>query len=174
MDVGPDLPEQGENGQDERQPSDKRHLLHRSALPSEAGNRRRPELALPPRWPKDPERVVGHRWQLGCSWFHSSRTTSSERPRRWPAAPLGGVSCPQRGKGTSSPQRGVGLSGGPRAPPAEGGKWLVVFPAYQLLVVEEPPREQETEGARMPEGVERDELALRVMIAAGIEAQATL
>jgi hypothetical protein len=51
---------------------------------------------------------------------------------------------------------------------------LVVFPAYQLLVVEEPPREQETEGARMPEGVERDELALRVMIAAGIEAQATL
>jgi hypothetical protein len=42
----------------------------------------------------------------------------------------------------------------------------IVFPAYQLLVVEEQLREQEAEGVRMPEGMEQDELALRILVAA--------
>jgi hypothetical protein len=41
---------------------------------------------------------------------------------------------------------------------------LIAFPAYQLLVVEERLREQEAEGVRVSEGMERDELALRVLI----------
>ncbi len=44
----------------------------------------------------------------------------------------------------------------------------IVFPAYQLLVVEEQLREQEAEGVRMPERIERDELALRILIAAQV------
>jgi hypothetical protein len=43
---------------------------------------------------------------------------------------------------------------------------LLTFPAYQLLVVEERLQEQEAEGVEMPEGMERDELALQVLIAA--------
>jgi hypothetical protein len=38
---------------------------------------------------------------------------------------------------------------------------LIAFPAHVLLIVEEPLREQEAEGVQMPEGMERDELALR-------------
>jgi hypothetical protein len=43
---------------------------------------------------------------------------------------------------------------------------LIQFPAYSLLVVEERLREQQAEGIRMPGGIELDELALRVLIAA--------
>ena len=43
---------------------------------------------------------------------------------------------------------------------------LVVFPAHALLVLEERLREQEAEGVEMPEGTERDELALGILIAA--------
>jgi hypothetical protein len=46
---------------------------------------------------------------------------------------------------------------------------LIAFPAYQLLVVEERLGEQEAEGVKMPGGMERDELALRVLIAASAE-----
>jgi hypothetical protein len=46
----------------------------------------------------------------------------------------------------------------------KGAADLICFPAYQLLVVEERLREQEAEGVRMPEGMERDELALKVLI----------
>jgi hypothetical protein len=42
----------------------------------------------------------------------------------------------------------------------------VAFPAHALLILEERLAEQEAEGVRMPEGMERDELALRVLIAA--------
>jgi hypothetical protein len=44
---------------------------------------------------------------------------------------------------------------------------LIVFPTHALLVVEERLREQEAAGVRMPEGMELDELALLVLIAAG-------
>jgi hypothetical protein len=37
---------------------------------------------------------------------------------------------------------------------------------YQLLVVEERLREQGAEGVRMPEGMEPDELALRILVTA--------
>jgi hypothetical protein len=50
---------------------------------------------------------------------------------------------------------------------------LIVFPAYQLMVVEERLGEQEAEGVRMPEGMERDELALQVLIAAAMESRQT-
>jgi hypothetical protein len=40
------------------------------------------------------------------------------------------------------------------------------FPGYALVVVEERLAEQEAEGVEMPEGMERDELALRILIAA--------
>ena len=44
---------------------------------------------------------------------------------------------------------------------------LVSFPAHPLLVVEERLREQQAQGVRVPEGMELDELALRILIAAG-------
>jgi hypothetical protein len=49
-----------------------------------------------------------------------------------------------------------------------GGSWsqLVTFPAHALLILEERLREQEAEGVKMPEGMQRDELALRILIAA--------
>jgi hypothetical protein len=43
---------------------------------------------------------------------------------------------------------------------------LMTFPEHALLIVEERLREQEAEGVRMPEGMERDELAIRILIAA--------
>ena len=43
---------------------------------------------------------------------------------------------------------------------------LIVFPAHALLIVEERLREQEAEGVTMPEDMERDELALRILIRA--------
>jgi len=49
-----------------------------------------------------------------------------------------------------------------RNPSEEGG--LVVFPAHALLIIEERLREQEAEGVKMPEGMEPDELALRILI----------
>jgi hypothetical protein len=48
---------------------------------------------------------------------------------------------------------------------------VVAFPAYQLLVVQERLREQEAEGVEMPEGMERDELALQILIAAALMAE---
>jgi hypothetical protein len=45
---------------------------------------------------------------------------------------------------------------------------LLSFPAHALLIVEERLREQEAEGVRMPEGVQLDELALRVLITAAL------
>jgi hypothetical protein len=41
-----------------------------------------------------------------------------------------------------------------------------VIPEHALLIVEERLREQTAEGVEMPEGIERDELALRILIAA--------
>lgn len=38
---------------------------------------------------------------------------------------------------------------------------LIVFPAQALLIVEERLKEQEAAGVRMPEGMSRNELALR-------------
>jgi hypothetical protein len=49
---------------------------------------------------------------------------------------------------------------------AEVGQEFVTFPVYALLVVEERLREQEAAGVRMPEGMELDELALRILIVA--------
>jgi len=43
---------------------------------------------------------------------------------------------------------------------------LIVFPTHALLVVEELLREQAAEGVEMPEGMARDELALRILVAA--------
>jgi hypothetical protein len=43
---------------------------------------------------------------------------------------------------------------------------LIVEPEHALVIVEDRLREQQAEGVRMPEGMELDELALRVLIAA--------
>jgi hypothetical protein len=43
---------------------------------------------------------------------------------------------------------------------------LIVFPAHALMILEERLREQEAEGVEMPAGMQRDELSLRVLIAA--------
>jgi hypothetical protein len=43
---------------------------------------------------------------------------------------------------------------------------VVTFPAHALLILEERLAEQEAEGVEMPEGMERDELALRILVAA--------
>jgi hypothetical protein len=45
---------------------------------------------------------------------------------------------------------------------------LIVFPAHALLILEERLQEQEAEGVEMPEGMERDELALRLLIAEAV------
>jgi hypothetical protein len=42
----------------------------------------------------------------------------------------------------------------------------IVFSEHALLIVKERLREQQAEGVRMPEGMQLDELALRVLIAA--------
>jgi hypothetical protein len=47
---------------------------------------------------------------------------------------------------------------------------LVSFPAHALLILEERLAEQEAEGVEMPEEMERDELALRILIAANLVA----
>jgi hypothetical protein len=39
---------------------------------------------------------------------------------------------------------------------------LISFPAYALLIVEEGLKEQRAEGLRMSEGIQLDELALRI------------
>jgi hypothetical protein len=44
----------------------------------------------------------------------------------------------------------------------------VVFPTHALLVVEERLREQESEGVRLPPGMNRTELALRVLAVAAL------
>jgi hypothetical protein len=41
-----------------------------------------------------------------------------------------------------------------------------LLPEHALLILEERLAEQEAQGVEMPEGVERDELALRILIAA--------
>jgi hypothetical protein len=43
---------------------------------------------------------------------------------------------------------------------------LIVFPAHARLILEERLAEQEVQAVEMPEGMERDELALRILIAA--------
>jgi hypothetical protein len=43
---------------------------------------------------------------------------------------------------------------------------LIAFPAHVLLIVEERLKEQEAEGVEIPERMERDELALRILIGA--------
>jgi hypothetical protein len=50
------------------------------------------------------------------------------------------------------------------APAANRG--LITFPAHALLILEERLAEQEAEGVEMPEGMERDELALMILLAA--------
>jgi hypothetical protein len=42
---------------------------------------------------------------------------------------------------------------------------LICISAHALLFVEERLAEQEAEGVEMPEGMERDELALRILVA---------
>jgi hypothetical protein len=48
------------------------------------------------------------------------------------------------------------------------GAQLVSFPAHALLSFEERPKEQEAEGVRMSEGIERDELALQILLMAAL------
>jgi hypothetical protein len=43
---------------------------------------------------------------------------------------------------------------------------LISFPAHALLILEEHLVEQEAEGVEMPEWMEIDELALRILLAA--------
>jgi hypothetical protein len=43
---------------------------------------------------------------------------------------------------------------------------MIAFPTHALLIVEERLKEQQAEGVRMPEGMELDELALWILIAA--------
>jgi hypothetical protein len=45
---------------------------------------------------------------------------------------------------------------------------LVSFPAHALLTVEERLREQEAEGVRMPEGIDRTDVALSILILAEV------
>jgi hypothetical protein len=45
---------------------------------------------------------------------------------------------------------------------------LISFPAHALPILEERLREQEAEGVEMPERMERDELALRILIVAAL------
>ena len=45
---------------------------------------------------------------------------------------------------------------------------FITFPEHVLLIVEEWLREPQAEGVMMPEGVEIDELALRILIAAEV------
>jgi hypothetical protein len=53
-------------------------------------------------------------------------------------------------------------------PPPDSPPGFLVFPIQSLLVVEERLKEQEAEGVEMPEGMERDELALRILISASL------
>jgi hypothetical protein len=50
-----------------------------------------------------------------------------------------------------------------------GAGWII-FPAHALLVVEERIRESEEEGVRLPEGVDRTLLALRILVCAEVTA----
>ena len=52
-----------------------------------------------------------------------------------------------------------------------GTEDLIHFPAHALLVVEDRLREQPAEGVQMPEGIELDELALRVLLTVGLSAK---
>lgn len=47
-----------------------------------------------------------------------------------------------------------------------GSEELIVFPQHALLIVTERLREQQAQGVRMPEEMELDELALRILVAA--------
>jgi hypothetical protein len=49
---------------------------------------------------------------------------------------------------------------------------FISFPTHALLIVEERLAEQEAEGVRMPEGVERDVLALRILVASQFDRSA--
>jgi hypothetical protein len=49
---------------------------------------------------------------------------------------------------------------------------LVTFPAHALLILEERLREQEGEGVEMPEGMERDELALWILVVGQLDRSA--
>jgi hypothetical protein len=57
-------------------------------------------------------------------------------------------------------------AGQPNAPTR--GARLITLPAHALLILEERLREQEAEGVEMPAGMERDELALRILTAVAI------
>lgn len=45
---------------------------------------------------------------------------------------------------------------------------LISFPLHALLIVEERLKEQQAEGIRIPEGIELDELALRILLVADL------
>jgi hypothetical protein len=47
----------------------------------------------------------------------------------------------------------------------------ITFPAHALLILQERLAEQETESVEMPEGMDRDELALRILIVAELLAR---
>jgi hypothetical protein len=51
---------------------------------------------------------------------------------------------------------------------SKAAQGLISFPAYALLILEERLAEQEAEGVKMPEEMERDELALRILIGTGL------
>jgi hypothetical protein len=64
------------------------------------------------------------------------------------------------------PSRGSRISENPELPS------LIVFPAHALLMLEERLAEQEAEGVEMPEGMERDELALRILVVSQLDRSA--
>jgi hypothetical protein len=47
---------------------------------------------------------------------------------------------------------------------------VISFPAHALLIVGERLRKQEAEGVKMPDGIDRTELALRILVFAEITA----
>jgi hypothetical protein len=51
---------------------------------------------------------------------------------------------------------------------SDGPRGLIWFPDHSLLIVEERLREEHAEGVMMPEEIGREELALRVLVAADI------
>jgi hypothetical protein len=76
-----------------------------------------------------------------------------------------GVSPSQSGAELSPSSTRWGCQRGwasPRSMPSP----LIDFPAHALLILEERLAEQEAEGVEMPAGIERDELALTILIAA--------
>lgn len=52
---------------------------------------------------------------------------------------------------------------------SSGSREPIVFPAHALLILEERLREQEAESVEMPKDIERDEPAVRILIAAAAQ-----